>query len=121
MIHSYSKYSACTLQDIFKNHDTDGSGTMSSHEMRAALTQAGKPICYPHLFPKAPDTPSRWSAVCNFLSDIFSTRSSYITQPLVVSQCCENGKEMLLCLWFCMESYFPSPKHRMYVLVGRWL
>ncbi|XP_042560431.1 calpain-2 catalytic subunit-like isoform X2 [Clupea harengus] len=27
--------------DIFKNHDTDGSGTMSSHEMRAALTQAG--------------------------------------------------------------------------------
>ncbi|KAL2083282.1 hypothetical protein ACEWY4_021055 [Coilia grayii] len=28
-------------KDIFKHHDSDGSGTMSSHEMRAALTQAG--------------------------------------------------------------------------------
>ncbi|XP_010790343.1 calpain small subunit 1-like [Notothenia coriiceps] len=27
--------------EIFKNHDTDNSGTMSSHEMRGAATQAG--------------------------------------------------------------------------------
>lgn len=27
--------------EIFKSHDSDGSGTMSSHEMRAALAEAG--------------------------------------------------------------------------------
>ncbi|XP_062271053.1 calpain-2 catalytic subunit-like [Scomber scombrus] len=27
--------------EIFKSHDSDGSGTMSSHEMRAALSEAG--------------------------------------------------------------------------------
>ncbi|XP_008299856.1 calpain-2 catalytic subunit-like, partial [Stegastes partitus] len=27
--------------DVFKNHDSNGSGSMSSHEMRAALAEAG--------------------------------------------------------------------------------
>uniref|UniRef100_A0AAZ1XSS1 Calpain 8 n=1 Tax=Oreochromis aureus TaxID=47969 RepID=A0AAZ1XSS1_OREAU len=31
-----------TQTEIFKSHDADGSGTMSSHEMRAALAEAGK-------------------------------------------------------------------------------
>uniref|UniRef100_A0A668RVI9 Uncharacterized protein n=1 Tax=Oreochromis aureus TaxID=47969 RepID=A0A668RVI9_OREAU len=30
-----------TYLEIFKSHDADGSGTMSSHEMRAALAEAG--------------------------------------------------------------------------------
>ncbi|XP_063333233.1 calpain-8 [Pelmatolapia mariae] len=30
-----------TYLEIFKSHDSDGSGTMSSHEMRAALAEAG--------------------------------------------------------------------------------
>lgn len=30
------------IQDIFKNRDTDKSGTMSSHEMRDAVTEAGQ-------------------------------------------------------------------------------
>lgn len=30
------------MQEIFKNHDTDNSGTMSSHEMRGAANEAGK-------------------------------------------------------------------------------
>nr|XP_023998157.1 calpain-2 catalytic subunit-like isoform X2 [Salvelinus alpinus] len=29
------------LQEIFKSYDSDRSGTMSSHEMRGALTEAG--------------------------------------------------------------------------------
>lgn len=29
------------MQEIFKNHDTDNSGTMSSHEMRGAANEAG--------------------------------------------------------------------------------
>ncbi|XP_076741244.1 calpain-1 catalytic subunit-like [Maylandia zebra] len=29
-----------TYLEIFKSHDSDGSGTMSSHEMRAALAEA---------------------------------------------------------------------------------
>lgn len=29
-------------QEIFKNHDTDNSGTMTSHEMRGAATQIGR-------------------------------------------------------------------------------
>lgn len=30
------------MQEIFKNYDTDNSGTMSSHEMRGAANEAGK-------------------------------------------------------------------------------
>lgn len=30
------------LQEIFKSHDTDNSGTMSSHEMRGAANEAGE-------------------------------------------------------------------------------
>uniref|UniRef100_A0A8D0A983 Calpain 8 n=1 Tax=Sander lucioperca TaxID=283035 RepID=A0A8D0A983_SANLU len=33
--------SCVVLQEIFKSHDSDASGTMSSHEMRAALAEAG--------------------------------------------------------------------------------
>lgn len=29
-------------QEIFKNHDNDNSGTMSSHEMRGAANEAGE-------------------------------------------------------------------------------
>uniref|UniRef100_A0A673A795 Calpain 8 n=1 Tax=Sphaeramia orbicularis TaxID=375764 RepID=A0A673A795_9TELE len=32
---------ALVLQKIFKHHDSDGSGTMSSHELRAAVAEAG--------------------------------------------------------------------------------
>lgn len=30
------------MQEIFRNHDTDNSGTMSSHEMRGAANEAGQ-------------------------------------------------------------------------------
>lgn len=46
-VHALTQHvAACVVQEIFKNRDTDHSGTMSSHEMRDAVTEAGKCLSF---------------------------------------------------------------------------